>query len=214
MLVREIIKGALKKGTVLPIGREPSAAQNADGLVALQALYRELIGQGVFGRLTDVLVTTSVYAARENERVVIDAPAGCDVTLPKQITLELLGSSPGYAPYGAYDYGRGWGTDTLPRPPRDGSAIVIADVNSDLEKYYLYDGNRAYWVWIDELDFKDRAPLGTRYENGLKAKLWVRLASSYGRQITPFMQGEVNTFHSMISHKNDRERKAVATEYF
>lgn len=215
MIVREVIKGAMKKLTVLPIGREPSAAQAADGLVALQAIYRELIAQGVFGKLVDVLVTSTTYSARENERVVIDMPGGCDVTLPKQITQDLIGASPYPASAASgWDYGRGCYTDRLPRPPRDGSAIVIADMNSDLEKYYLYDGNRAFWVGIDELDFNDRAPLAARYENGLKAKLGVRLASSYGRQVTPVLQGEVNTFHHMISHKNDRARGPVAAEYF
>lgn len=214
--VRDIIKDAMKKLAVLPLGREPSALQADDGLVALQALYREWVGQGVFGRLNDVLVKSATYNACEWERVVCDVPDGVVVSLPETITSELLAGSHGLPAYDARapDYGRGYVVERLPRAPRDHAPIVIADVYSDSEEYYLYDANRAYWVRLDALTLDTGAPLSNRYENGLKAALAARLASSYGREVTPFLQGEVNSFRSSISNKLDRSRTIVAGEYF
>jgi len=211
---RDIIKGAMKKLAVLPIGREPTAAQAEDALDILEGTYRELVGQGVFGRLTDVLVTGSAYAAREQERVVCQNGAGVTVTLPDTITAALLAAAPACTdiPYGAYP--SCCPEPCLPRPPYDGACIVVADLNSCVELYYVYDANRALWAGLDHLTLDMLAPLSGRYENGLKAKLAVRLASGYGRDVTPLLQGEVNGFHYQLAMKNDRRRLPVMAEYF
>lgn len=210
--VRSVVKGAMKKLGVLAIGREPTAAQAQDALEILQAFYRELIGQGVFGRLNDVLVTTSTYEARENERVVCDLSSGVTVTLPETITQSLYGALPLYDPYGT-DYGRGSVCEILPRPPRDGACIIVADVNSSLERYYLYDANRAYWVLLDELTLDSTAPLGERYENGLRAILAERLTDPFGVPLPKQAAGEANTFRYSISMKLDRSRRPTIAEY-
>lgn len=210
--VRSVVKGAMKKLGVLAIGREPTAAQAQDALEILQALYRELIGQGVFGRLYDVLVTTSTYSARENERVVCDLLAGVTVTLPETITEGLIGSLSPYD-YLATDYGRGSVCEVLPRPPRDGSPIIVADVNSSFEKYYLYDANRAYWVPLDDLTLDSTAPLSARHENGLRAILAERLADPFGVPMPKQAAAEANTFRYAISMKLDRSRRATVAEY-
>ena len=214
VVIRDIVKGALKKLSVLPIGRDPTAAQGEDALEQLQAVYRELVGQSVFGSLNDVLVQSDTYNAREFDRVVCDNETGVAVTLPKIVTSDLLGALPDYGFY-ASDYGRGgaW-VEPLPRPPRDWTPIVIADIHSAFEKYYLYDANRACWVLLDDLTLDDRPPLAGRYENGLKAKLAVRMASSFGRTPNPILLGELNAFHYALSHKLDRSRRPVVAEYY
>jgi hypothetical protein len=218
---RAIVKGALKKLGVLAIGREPTAAQAQDALEILQGLYRELVGQGVFGRLVDVLITTDTYNAREQERVVCDLAGGCTVTLPETITQSLLSAPPYYDaawfdPYATdWDYGHGGVTaEPLPRPPRDGACIVIADVYSDCEEYYVYDANRAYWVRLDGLTLDSAAPLSGRYQNGLMAMLGLRMAAPFGVEPSPVLQGECNTFRYALSTKFDRSRRAAVAEYF
>lgn len=216
--VRTIVKGAMKKLGVLPIGREPTSPQAQDALEALQALYRELVGQGVFGRLYDVLVTTATYSAREQERVVCDLVSGVTVTLPETITQSLIDSAP-YRCFtydvNAPDYGRGcWSSEVFPRPPRDGACIVVADVNSSLEKYYLYDANRAYWVLLDSLTLDSTAPLSARYQNGLEAVLSERLADPFGVDVPKQATAQANTFRHSISMKLDRSRRPVIAEYF
>jgi hypothetical protein len=92
----DIIKGAMKKIHALASGAEPTAAESADGMTALQSLIVELIGQGSLGRLRDVLATSD-YTARENER--IRAGTGVTITIPTTITPELDPCG------GPYDYG-------------------------------------------------------------------------------------------------------------
>jgi len=220
--VRAIVKGALKKLGVLAIGREPTAAEAQDALEILQGLYRELVGQGVFGRLVDVLITTDTYNAREQERVVLNSSvSGASVTLPVEITQSLLSAPPYYDaawfdPYATdWDYGHGGVTaEPLPRPPRDGACIVVTDVNSSFEKYYLYDANRAYWVLLDDLTLDSVAPLSGRYQNGLMAMLGLRMAAPFGVEPSPVLQGECNTFRYALSTKFDRSRRAAVAEYF
>jgi len=218
--VRQIVRGALKKLGVLAIGREPTAAEAQDALEALQGLYRELVGLGVFGRLVDVLVKTDTYNAREQERVVCDLQGGVTVTLPETITQSLLVSQPYYRSYSDpwatdWDYGHGgFSPEPLPRPPRDGACIVIADVYSDCEEYYVYDANRAYWVRLDGLTLDTQAPLSGRYQNGLTAVLAMRLAAPFGVEPSPVLQGEANAFRYSISMKNDRSRRETVAEYF
>lgn len=215
--VRTIVKGAMFKLGVLPIGREPTSPQAQAALETLQALYRELIGQGVFGRLYDVLVTTATYSAREQERVVCDSQGGVTVTLPETITQSLIDSAP-YRCFtydtNAPDYGRGcWSSEVFPRPPRDGACIVVADVNSSFEKYYLYDSNRAYWVLIDSLTLDSTAPLSARYQNGLSAVLAERMADPFGMPMPKQATAEANMFRYSISMKPDRPRRPVMAEY-
>lgn len=210
--VRDIVKGALRKLGVLAVSREPTGAQAQAALGALQSLYRELVGQGSFGRFTDVLVTTTPYNARENERVVCDLESGVTVNLPETITESLLRALPVYDP-SAPDYGRA-SCETLPRPPRDGACIIVADVNSSYEKYYLYDANRAYWVLIDDLTLDSRAPLANRNENGLKAMLASRMASDFGVQVPPVVASETNTFRYILGQKPDRVRSSAVGQYF
>lgn len=209
--VRAIVKGAMKKLSVLAIGREPTAAQAADGLTILQSLYREWVGLGVFGRLTDVLVTSESYDARENERVVVDnSGVLVTVNLPETITQELCGSGGG-----PYDYGRGCGPyETLPRPVRDGSLIVVADINSSCEEYYIYEANVARWVLLDDLTLDSEAPLSKRYEDGLKAALASRFASYFAMEVPPSIAAQTNTFEHAISMKADRSYRPVQACYF
>jgi hypothetical protein len=219
--VRQIVRGALKKLGVLAIGREPTAAQAQDALEVLQGLYRELVGLGVFGRLVDVLVKTDTYSAREQERVVCNnSGGGVTVTLPVEITQSLLVSQPYYRSYSDpwatdWDYGHGgFSPEPLPRPPRDGACIVVVDVNSDFEKYYLYDANRAFWVLLDGLTLDNNAPLSGRYQNGLMAVLAMRMAAPFGVEPSPVLQGEANAFRYSISMKSDRSRRETVAEYF
>lgn len=211
--VRDLIRRSLRKLAMVASGREPTAAQAQDALDVLQSLYRELAAQGVFGRLVDVLMTSTTYSARENERIVCDDASAITITLPETITAGLLGSLQAWN-INATDYGRGQWSETLPRPPRDGSIIVVCDINSDFEKTYIYDAGRAAWVLIDDLTLDSVAPLSGRYANGLAAILAIKLAPEYNTTAMPSVQAEANLGRHMLSQKLDRSRRPVVAEYF
>lgn len=60
MTVNDIIKRALRLIEALPGGREPTASQAQDALLALKALMARLPGVGIAGRLTDKLLDQDV----------------------------------------------------------------------------------------------------------------------------------------------------------
>ena len=60
MTVDEIIKRALRLIEAVPAGREPTASQAADALLALKAMMARLPGVGIAGRLTDKLLDKAV----------------------------------------------------------------------------------------------------------------------------------------------------------
>lgn len=218
---RDLTKRSLRKLFVLASGREPTGSQAQDALDALLSIYKEFVGQGVFGRLNPVIITASTYSARENERVVCNNASGVTVTLPDTITLDLLRETPYYLSYddlgttaSGYDYGRGYPTEVIPRPPRDGAIITVTDLFSTLDLTWIYDGPGARWISIDSLTLSDIAPLTGRYANGLAAILAVRLAPEWSVTPSPLVLSEANSGRSMLSARYDRQYRPVVASYF
>lgn len=218
---RDLTKRSLRKLFVLASGREPTGSQAQDALDALLSLYKEFVGQGVFGRLNPVIITASTYTARENERVVCNNATGVTVTLPDTITLNLLRESPYYVSYddlgstaSGYDYGRGYPTEIIPRPPRDGSVITVTDMFSNLDLTWIYDGPPARWISIDSLGLSDNAPLTGRYANGLAAILAIRLASEWAVTPSALVVSEANLGRSQLSARYDRQYRPVVAGYY
>ncbi len=60
MTVDDIIKRALRLIEAVPAGRDPTASQAADALLALKSMLARLVGVGIAGRLTDKLLTEAV----------------------------------------------------------------------------------------------------------------------------------------------------------
>ena len=209
--VRAIASGAMRKLQVLAAGRNPTADQAQDALEILQALYKEFVGQGVFGKMYDTLVTDATYTAHENERCVCNRSAGVTVTLPDTITLEFP-TAIGFV-NGSTDYGWGNSYSVTPRTPRDNSVIGITDLFSTLDLTYVYDAPGARWVALDSLTLDSVAPLSGRYGEGLKAILAVRLAPNFNVEPQKSVAGQANSARSMLSHRYDRPYRAVAGQY-
>ena len=60
MTVNDIIKRALRLIEAIPAGREPTASQAQDALVALKSMMARLPGVGIAGRLTDKLLDQAI----------------------------------------------------------------------------------------------------------------------------------------------------------
>lgn len=200
--------GAMRKIGVLPIGREPTAAQGEQFMVTLQAMYNELVGQGVFGRLIDSKITASTYTAHEGERVVINTTV-TTVTIPTTITTEW-----GYAPVGGpYDYGWGAWPSTLPRPPHDNAIIQVARSNLGSALTYIYDAPRATWAVLEGLVLADIAPLSERYGEALKSILALKLCSPFNVEPTQILLDEYARANSILSTRFDRSHRQPSGQY-
>lgn len=203
----DIIKRAMKKIHVLPSGTQPTSAQAADGMTALQGLIVELIGQGSLGRLYDVLATSD-YTAYEQDRV--RASAGVTVTIPTTITSERC------APYPTYcgpDYG--WGcSSTTPRAPRDRAVVVVVDSNGSAT-YNVYCAYKGVWVVINSLTQQDDFPFADYLENGFAALLAERIVDDFdGGEVGAETKRQANACRQMLSTKPDSQATVGQSEYF
>lgn len=206
----DIIKGAMKKIHALASGAEPTAAEAADGMSALQSLIVELIGQGSLGRLTDVLATSN-YTAKENER--IRASYGVTVTIPSTITPDLEPCG------GSYDYGFRTQpvTGTADRAPRDRSCIVVAQDNNDgtfTTTYRVYCASKGLWVTINGLGQQDDFPFADYLVDGFKALLAERIVDDFDQELGQQTALQAARCRQMLSLKLDSASQRTQTEYF
>jgi hypothetical protein len=202
----DIIKGAMKKIHALASGAEPTAAESADGMAALQSLIVELIGQGSLGRLRDVLATSD-YTAKENERV--RASTGVTVTIPTTITPELDPCG------GPYDYGfRSLPiTGTGDRVPRDRACIVVID-SSGVHTDYVYNALKGAWVEVQALGQQDDFPFADYLEDGFKALLAERIADDFDQELGAQTALQAARCRQMLAIKPDSASLRTMAEYF
>lgn len=204
----DIIKRAMKKLHVLAAGTNPSSAQAADGLEALQSLYVELIGQGSLGRLNDV-IATSAYTAREYDR--IQASTGVVVTLPTTITPSTC-SPGGDLPY---DYGFRACDPTVTgntRPPRDRAPILVIQDNVETASVFRAQTNE--WVTINDLTLTDAFPFADYLKDGFGALLAERIADNFDTVAGPSTQQAARTCRWMLSAKPDSSSAETPSHYF
>lgn len=204
---RDTVSGALRKIGRLGAGREPRPADQADGLAALQGLYRQWIAGGAFGRLSDVVPTTESYTARENERIFRNASATLTIDLP-----ETVDTYPDPRSYRdevlSYD-----GVTGNTRPPRDCAVVVISDAFTGTTLEYIYDGSQRLWQGIDALGLDDAAPLSVRDPMGLQAALAMQIADEFGAEVGVMTQRQAATFQMGLTHRYSTPREAVTGVY-
>ena len=216
---RDIVRRALRKLSVIASGEEPSGNDANDALETLKALYMELLGMGVFGRMNDVVVTDATYTASQQDRVLCKNETGVTVSLPECASADISCNPNPSSRWTVQSTSLGggfWGPLTGPtnRPPRDGSAIVITDFYSDLSQSWIYDGQIGRWLRLEGLALSDTAPLAARYSEALACILASRIAPEYGAEASQQVAvGAVRGIYA-ITHRYDRASEPVSTEYF
>jgi hypothetical protein len=140
----EIITYAMRQRGILGIGKEPKAAEAAEGLVALQSLYDQWRTGGMFGELVDVYLDDD-DTALEGFRYYV--PSGVTLTAPTSEYEDENGET---------------------RQPRD-LAMYEVLTSALAHSAKLYD--RKDWVNLMGLVLSDTAPLSGRSAYGLAACL-------------------------------------------
>lgn len=222
---RDIIRRALRKLSRVAAGADVSGTDAVDALETLQAIYMELAGNGLFGKLLDVVVTTGTYIPREQDRVNCQNPSGVTVTLPdlidpKNYTTYPDGYPANYVDFWSaeqqscgYDYGFGI-FPLYPRPPRDGACIAIVDLYSNTSKTWVYDSNTARWVQLEALNLTDGAPLAGRYSDGIACLLASRIAPEYAMAVPAEVAAGASRGIYAMTHRNDAIHQPTRAEYF
>lgn len=185
MTVRDIITRAFQMARIVPLGVEPKGKETQYGLEALQSLYDEWVGGGMFGRLKDYQAETD-YEAEEGQR--IRHESAVTVTLPT-----------------SFD-----DVDGL-RQPYDLSVIEAYNSTTGTRAVWLWDRND--WVNLLALALEDEAPLAHRGSLGLSACLASTL-TPFGGEIDARQERMANAFKSSLSLKAGSSRAARETEFY
>lgn len=188
---RDIITSAMRKLRQLPSGDSASADEADDGLTALQAMYLSWVGQGLFGRLTDV-IKDAAYTAEEWERVRKDAAV--TITIPDTITDDATGDE---------------------RAPYDLALIEVIYPTDGTRQISLYDANLGVWVRLDSLTLDSDAPLSGRGEHGLACALATYWADEFGIELVgPATARSATNFRLQLSYKVGVQRRSNQAVYY
>lgn len=176
----DVVKGALRKLGVLASAREPRATDRDDTFEALKGMYRQLINNGAFGRLHDVLPTTD-YTACGSVRIYRPTDqAELSITLPETINRQDF-----WCDYRIY--GSCWCPDNAVRrdvtTPRDCTVVTISDAVIGETYDFIYDGQTKTWQGLYDLELGDAAPLSFRDPQGLMAYLAWQVADDFSAQV-------------------------------
>lgn len=184
--VRDVVTLMLRQARIVGVGREPRSAEAERGLEAFQGLLDFWIGNGMFGRLTDVYKTDD-YTATEGDRVI--APTAITVTFPTSIVDEGTGET---------------------RAPYDLS--IVETVLNGTRVVKIYD--RTAWVDLLGLTLASDAPLASRGLPGLAACAAQSYVEMFGGSLGPLTQRLGLQFQGMISHKFGSTRPKEAAGYY
>lgn len=158
LTMRQLAVRALRRVGVVSEGQPTSQAY--DTAVALETardMYLSFIANGLFGPVTDVLVSAD-YTASENERVINTSEDDITVTLPLTVTDDSSGTR-------------------ATRAPEDRAFVLVSGSEPHA---HIYDADLADWRSIYDLTLDDSAPLSGRYATHLSSILAGRLCPDYG----------------------------------
>lgn len=203
-----LFKRSLRMLGELASGREPAANEAADGLQALQGLYKHLVATGALGRLRDVL-TAANYTAGENERVINTSGGAITITLPTTVNDYNSYGAPGAGT--TYDYGF-VGLPSGVRAPRDRAVVVKAGATPTT---WIYDADLASWVDVDGLALTSEAPFTQKLETGMAALLAAHIAGEYRDTGLP-QSVAIGAAQCMtaLTQRLDSAATVTATEFF
>jgi hypothetical protein len=170
---------------------------------ALRNAYRQLISQGSFGRLRDV-VPLGDYTAGENERIFRNSAATNTITLPEIVS---RWSNPRSYVDEVDTY---YGVNDSTRPPQDCAVAVVADAFTGIVADFIYDGSIKRWQSLYTLKLDDEAPLSHRNPQGLQAYLSGQVADEFAGQLGPTTIAQAAGFISGMTHRYDGYREPFA----
>jgi hypothetical protein len=187
----DIITYAMRQTKVIGLGKEPKAAEEEEGMFALQSFYDELVAGGMFGRLEDSYLTSS-DTAQEGMRYLL--ASGVILTEPTTIAAEDS-------------------ADGIARQPRDLS-LYESVTSTGTRSVRLYD--RTAWVDLLDLEATDIAPLSGRGAYGLASALATSggFIDAFGAVPSPAVLARATRFLSALSHKLGSTRDRATPDYF
>lgn len=182
----EIISGALVMLGQLRAGKVASGIAAQDGLEALKGIYQDVVTSGSRGILTNV-IATEAYTAGENERI---TDAGFTITKPTTVEDVCTDDD---------------------RPVKDLAVVQVVGTNAGT---WIYEANLGAWSRLDELEAAGEAPLSSTRALGLKARLALELADSYGASPSAVVLRNAQKFQAWLARVPTSEFDSANPDYY
>jgi hypothetical protein len=207
-----IVNSSLRKLGVLASGREARTVDRDDAFQQLKDVYRQLIAQGTFGRLRDVIPLTD-YTAFGNERIFRNSSATLAITLPETVANYEFWNDR-YI-FGIYPNEPSQTQTALDRTtPRDCSVVSIIDAFLPGEFSFIYDGQLKLWQGIYDLEITSEAPLSFRDPQGLSAYLAVQMADETSGTLGPSTLRQAQWFVMNVASRFSAPSETIQGVYF
>lgn len=161
----DIIQSGFRKSGLIGNGVSIGTREQTLGLELLGAFFRSSL-TGLFGKLTDVYVTTSPYTAHEGERITKGVPVVA-VTFPLTVVDADTGQT---------------------RAPKDGAVIVVVDPTTGVPDARMWDAWTGSWqslIMDTTTSLTAYCPMSGRFEQSLSDILSVLILSEGGMPISP-----------------------------
>jgi len=155
MIVSDIITDALTDLGVLAAGEVVTAADEATCLRAFQNMIKSLPGFGLGGGLTDVVVDTSPYTAKMNERILWNGVGSLTLNLPALVDKNQ---------------------------PRNGDRVAVTSGGNT--GVFVYIAATGSWLVVNSITGATESPLGPDCDTALTDMLAYRVAKRFGVPVT------------------------------
>jgi hypothetical protein len=171
MTVSEIIADALTDLGVLAAGEVVTAADEATCLRAFQNMIRSLPGFGLGGGLLDVVVDTSPYTPKMNERILWIGAGSLTLNLPSRLTDGAT--------------------------PQNGDRVAVTSGGNT--GVFVYIAATASWLVVNGITAATESPLGFDCDAALTDMLAYRVARRFGVPVTQEINGANDRGERMIA---------------
>jgi hypothetical protein len=207
-----VVNSAMRKLGILASGREARSIDRDDAFQQLKDMYRQLISQGAFGRLRDVIPLTD-YTAYGNERIFRNNSATLQITLPETVANWVYWRD--YGVFGIYPSEPSPATQARNvTTPRDCSVVTIIDAFIPGTFDFIYDGQTKLWQGIYDLTLTSEAPLSFRDPQGLAACLAVQMADEFSGTIGPTTLRQASGFGMQLTSRFSAPAEVIPGVYF
>ena len=187
---QETIKEALAALRIIPMGRNPSAAQSEDALSKLQRMIDSFVGFGGSYPVLDVQVSSSVeldwrYPA---QRLLCQQGSALTITLPQgassgyqisQVTdgfrIQIVDVNGVAATYPITIARNGWKIA--------GSAANVILNTAGVNRSYVFRGDLGDWKQVSDLTLAADLPFPSEFDDGLAMLLAMRLEGQSGQPL-------------------------------
>lgn len=176
MTVSDIIQEALENLGVLAAGETVSASDQASCLSSFKAMIKAIPGFGVAGGLNDVVVTTSPYTPKMNERILWAGTGSLTLNLPATVEGGL--------------------------PPRNWDRVAVTSGGNNF--LYIYIGSKAVWLIVEAITDDTDDPLGVEYSQALVDLLAYRVARKFQVPVTVEIQRDAAFAARSIARSKNR----------